>query len=336
MALDPAPYTGPPLDEIQWRAPPDFDMGIHSNSVLFYFAQSPFYDRTSNNEVLFQQGLNNPNLTPYLATRELFEGRLKTMSGLEFVVAQEPAETGPGAGTGVWVINKQTRRKQSPQDEIIVHSSYFVVGENIYMAASFADILSSRIAAASPLLDGILPSSSSAQSWSPALGRVYQNPNTTATTTTTTKHREATPLPDTNKHTTATATPTTSEPSSRLIEEALGIQHQFGDHFMDENPITGKPGEFLLASTGRKAVNLSTAAALNAKKGALMPMLPTLNTKLGGVGPGGSGGGSGGGSENPLSAKPTGKETKSPKTPGGGSLQKGKKRKGSKAAVTPQ
>ncbi|KAH6840940.1 MED6 mediator sub complex component-domain-containing protein [Chaetomium sp. MPI-CAGE-AT-0009] len=328
MALDPAPYTGPPLDEIQWRAPPDFDMGIHSNSVLFYFAQSPFYDRTSNNEVLFQQGLNNPNLTPYLATRELFEGRLKTMSGLEFVVAQEPAETGPGAGTGVWVINKQTRRKQSPQDEIIVHGSYFVVGENIYMAASFADILSSRIAGISPLLDGILPSSSSAQSWSPALGRVYQSP-TTSTTSTTAKQREATPLPDSSKTTTTTPAPSTSLPTSRLIEEALGIQHQFGDHFMDENPITGKPGDFLLASTGRKAVNLSTAAALNAKKATLMPMLPTLNTKLGG-------GGLGGGGENPLAAKPTGKETKSPKTPGGGSMQKGKKRKGSKAAVTPQ
>jgi mediator of RNA polymerase II transcription subunit 6 len=97
---------------------------------------------------------------------------------------------------------------------------------------------------------------------------------------------------------------------------------------MDENPITGKPGDFLLASTGRKAVNLSTAAALNAKKATLMPMLPTLNTKLGG---------GAGGSENPLTGKPpTGKETKSPKTPGGGSMQKGKKRKGSKAAVTPQ
>lgn len=143
--MDPAPNAGPPLDEIQWRSPPDFDMGIHSNSVLFYFAQSPFYDRTSNNEVLFQQGLNNPNVTPYLATRELFEGRLKTMSGLEFVVAQEPAETGPGAGTGVWVINKQTRRKRQGEDEIIIHGTYFVVGENIYMAPSMADVISSRI-----------------------------------------------------------------------------------------------------------------------------------------------------------------------------------------------
>lgn len=147
MTQDPTPYTGPPLDEIQWRAPPvDFEAGIHNNTVLFYFARSPFFDRTSNNEILFQQGLNNPNMTPYLATRELFEGRLKTMSGLEFIVAQEPAETGPGAGTGVWVINKQTRRKrQGEPDEIIVHGTYFVVGENIYMAPSLADIISSRI-----------------------------------------------------------------------------------------------------------------------------------------------------------------------------------------------
>ncbi|KAL2170112.1 hypothetical protein VTG60DRAFT_5207 [Thermothelomyces hinnuleus] len=317
MALDPAPYTGPPLDEIQWRAPPDFEMGIHSNSVLFYFAQSPFYDRTSNNEVLFQQGLNNPNVTPYLATRELFEGRLKTMSGLEFVVAQEPAETGPGAGTGVWVINKQTRRKQTPQDEIIVHGTYFVVGENIYMAASFADILSSRIAAISSSVEKVLPVASSAQSWSPAQGRVYPAPGTGAAAATT-KQREATPLPDTTK---ATADSGISLPSSQLIEEALLIHEQHGDHHLDENPITGRPGDFQLASTGRKPVNLSTAAALNSKKAAAQMSLPALNTKLGG--------------ENPLTAKPTGKETKSPKTPGGGSLQK-KKRKGSKAAATPQ
>jgi mediator of RNA polymerase II transcription subunit 6 len=146
MAFDPAANTGPPLDEIQWRAPPEFDQGIHSNSVLYYFAQSPFFDKTSNNELVFGQGLNNPGMTQFLATRELFEGRLKTMSGLEFIVAQEPAETGPGAGTGVWVINKQTRRKrQGEEDKIEVHATYFIVGENIYMAPSLADIISSRI-----------------------------------------------------------------------------------------------------------------------------------------------------------------------------------------------
>jgi len=68
------------------------------------------------------------------------------MSGLEFMVAQEPAEMAPGTGTGVWVIRKQTRRKrQAEEDEIVVHSTYFVVGENIYMAPAVGDVLGSRL-----------------------------------------------------------------------------------------------------------------------------------------------------------------------------------------------
>lgn len=116
----------------------------------------------------------------------------------------------------------------------------------------------------------------------------------------------------------------TNQPSNRLLEEALAIQNQFGDQYMDENPITGKPGDFHLSSTGRKGpVNLSAAAAANLKKAALLPTLPALNTKLA--------------AENPLAAgTKTGKETKSPKTPGGSSGGlKAKKRKSSKAAVTP-
>lgn len=175
----------------------------------------------------------------------------------------------------------------------------------------------------------MLPISSGVQTWSPALGRVYQTPSTAgAASTTTTKHREATPQPDPSKPAAAAA----NLPSSRLIEEALGIHHQFGEHHLDENPITGKPGDFQLSSTGRNGgVNLSAAAAANLKKASLIPTLPTLNTKLGGVGGGTA-------AENPLAAKPSGKETKSPRTPGagGGGLPKGKKRKGSKAAVTPQ
>lgn len=68
------------------------------------------------------------------------------MAGLEFIVAQEPAETAPGTGTGVWVIRKQTRRKRSgEEDEITVHSSYFVMGENIYMAPTISDVLGGRM-----------------------------------------------------------------------------------------------------------------------------------------------------------------------------------------------
>jgi MED6 mediator sub complex component len=71
---------------------------------------------------------------------------LKTMSGLEYIVAQEPAEMAPGTGTGVWVIRKQTRRKRPGQeDEVTVHSTYFVMGENIYMAPAVGDVIGSRL-----------------------------------------------------------------------------------------------------------------------------------------------------------------------------------------------
>lgn len=125
--------------------------GIHDNTILYYFAASPFFDPTSNNAVVFSQAVRNQSQLHIIATRQAFEARLREMSGLEYIVAQEPAETGPGMGTGVWVIRKQTRRKVKGSngfpapDEIEVHSDYFVVGENIYMAPSLANILSSRI-----------------------------------------------------------------------------------------------------------------------------------------------------------------------------------------------
>lgn len=136
----------PPLDEIQWRSPQDAEQGIHSNSVLHYFSQSPFFDQTSNNAVLVNQAIHNQSMMYLLYTREAFEGRLKTMSGLEFVVAKEPAEMNHGMGTGVWVIRKQMRRKKTgEQDEIQVLSSYFVVGLSIYMAPAIGDVLGGRM-----------------------------------------------------------------------------------------------------------------------------------------------------------------------------------------------
>lgn len=140
----------PPLDEIQWRNPDILAemQGIHSNSVLYYFAGSPFFDPTSNNAVVVNQAMFNQGLRNVLGTREAFEAHLRGMSGLEYVVAQEPAEMGPGMGTGVWVIRKQTRRKRNEpgvEDDITVHADYFVVGENIYQAPTLGDILSAKI-----------------------------------------------------------------------------------------------------------------------------------------------------------------------------------------------
>ncbi|KAK4191357.1 putative mediator of RNA polymerase II transcription subunit 6 [Podospora australis] len=315
MAADPPPKPVP-LDEIQWNAPPEFEGGIHNNSVLYYFAQSPFYDKISNNEVVFQQGLNNPHMMQFLATREQFEGRLRTMSGLEFMVAQEPAETGPGAGTGVWVINKQYRRKvQGEPDEVNVLATYFIVGEYIHMAPSFADIMSARLATISSEISKTLPLATSVQSWSPSGGRVYNNKTTTTNSLTSPKKKKPEPTAETIPKEMGTI----AAPPSRLFEEALFIHDQYGDQFQDENPITGRPGEFHLSSTGRQKANPSTAVAKNATVVAPPVKLPAINTKVA--------------ENNPLAAtKPTGKETKSPRTPGAPKL---KRRKSSKAAITP-
>lgn len=76
------------------------------------------------------------------------------MQGLEFMVAHDPSEndTKPNH-SGVWVIRKQNRRKrQGAQDEVTGVSSYYVVGENLYMAPSVESILSSRLVCIGVLL----------------------------------------------------------------------------------------------------------------------------------------------------------------------------------------
>ena len=118
-----------------------------SNAVLPYFSHSPFFDATSNNATLTTQATYNPNMFYLIQTREAFEGRLRSMQGLEFMVAHDPSNNGhQQENSGVWVIRKQYRRKrQGLDDEITPMSSYFVIGENVYMAPSVGNILGSRM-----------------------------------------------------------------------------------------------------------------------------------------------------------------------------------------------
>ncbi|TVY55160.1 Mediator of RNA polymerase II transcription subunit 6 [Lachnellula cervina] len=251
----------PPLDEMQWHSQQMAInmLGIHSNSVLFYFAESPFFDKTSNNAVLYSQALYNQAMLPVIQTREAFEGRLKTMSGLEFMVAQEPAD--PVNGTGVWVIRKQTRRKkQNEEDEIVLHSTYFVMGENIYMAPAVADVLASRTLSILTSLNKFFSTAATLPSFTPALGTTYLPPPSTSRLKPTESQgalsqtsKENTPLPDslTSKKAPLPSTNNSTFLSSRLLEESLNITLKYGEEYMDENPITGEPGAFHLTTTGR-------------------------------------------------------------------------------------
>ncbi|RFU79252.1 med6 mediator sub complex component [Trichoderma arundinaceum] len=273
----------PPLDEIQWRSPQLLAQmgGLHSNTILFYFAESPFFERTSNNAVIMAQAMNNMAMYHYIQTREAFETRLKTMSGLEFIVGEEPAETGPGMGTGVWVIRKQTRRKRyQDDDEITVHASFFVMGENIYMAPTLADILASRIMTISSAIAKALPAAEAARKWRPSTGHVYHLP---ASQTSTTQPKPQEPkeentVLDVAGKTAAAAAKHDAPSLDRVAEESLMVHLRYGGEYIDEIPITGKPGEFHLSSTGRKPVLPPQGTAPTGISAMSGP--PMINTKL--------------------------------------------------------
>ncbi|KAF4986982.1 hypothetical protein FDECE_15668 [Fusarium decemcellulare] len=277
----------PPLDEIQWRSPVAIANmgGLHSNTILFYFAESPFFERTSNNAVVYNQALNVSSMFPLIQTREAFEKHLESMPGLEFRVEEAPAETGPGAGTGVWVIRKQTRRKApypDEPDELTVHASYFVVGENIYMAPTLNDILAARIMTMSSAVTRMVSSAESLRKWRPSLGHVYKLPSKQPSTRPKIQDSAAaTPMPE--EASKAPAVPTTASQKNdeasleRLAEESFMIHMRYGGEYIDENPITGRPGEFHLSSTGRKAVpppQLAKPEGIGSISG------PTINTKV--------------------------------------------------------
>ena len=75
------------------------------------------------------------------------------MQGLEFVVAYDPLQAAAQSDTqfahepsNVWVIRKQTRRKRAGlEDEVVILSTYFVMGDCIYMAPSVASVVGNRI-----------------------------------------------------------------------------------------------------------------------------------------------------------------------------------------------
>ena len=63
------------------------------------------------------------------------------------------------------------------------------------------------------------------------------------------------------------------------------VHMRFGGEYIDKNPITGRPGEFHLSSTGRKAVPPPHADPKNANGGlGAMNGPPAINTKLDDIG----------------------------------------------------
>lgn len=124
-----------PLDEIQWKSPEWIQQfGLHTGNVLEYFTESPFFDRTSNNQVLKMQ-LQFQQIPPLINPITYFQTKLSEMIGVEFVIAyvKEP---------DFWIIRKQKRFNQLNS---IPQQDYYIIGANIYQAPKIFDLLSSRL-----------------------------------------------------------------------------------------------------------------------------------------------------------------------------------------------
>ena len=109
--------------------------------------------------------------------------------------------------------------------------------------------ISSAIAKALPAAEGV-------RKWRPSTGHLYQLPNkqSTASRARGNESKEDTPMPETAGKPAAVAPKTDELSLERAAEESFLAHMKHGGEYVDENPITGRPGEFHLSSTGRKAV----------------------------------------------------------------------------------
>lgn len=75
------------------------------------------------------------------------------MQGLEFMVTYDPLQAAAQSETtfahepsNIWVIRKQLRQKRpGMEDDVVVLSTYYVVGDCIYMAPSIASVVGNRL-----------------------------------------------------------------------------------------------------------------------------------------------------------------------------------------------
>ncbi|EQL34587.1 hypothetical protein BDFG_03548 [Blastomyces dermatitidis ATCC 26199] len=386
-----AAQSAVPLEEITWRSPLHVQtMGgfLHSNNILFYFAESPFFDQTSNNASLAIQANYNENFRPFIETREAFEGRLKTMQGLEFMVVHDPLQEAAAAAavggkqqrkqqelSNIWVIRKQMRKKRTGvgsgaaggDDEIQVLATYFVVGDSVFMAPSVLRVVGSRMLSAVTSLTRALSVASPLPTFSPSYGHTYMPPVPKSLEASRPGVQQSgqqsvgdAPMPDASSQSKGgsvlSATGTTQQPTastsplassstttqdSRSLVEAFNLLSRCGDEYMDDAPLLGEPGSFIIGKTSTEPLVVGMRQPMSSKVSKAPTPAPSA-----GAGPGASKPGTpaatGGAAAPPaiktdaatLGAGKAGRGgEKSPTTPGGGK-ERVKRRKSKVSSAT--
>lgn len=231
--------------------------------VHLYFLASPFCAPDSNNKVLELHAQSDEQSRLIIGDRHAFEDRLRTMTGIEYMVMDGPdplkLET---HGNPVWVIRKHRREKEHGYpDKVTILGTYYAIGDtpycNIYQAPSVYDILKNGLDLVTLQLKEFFDMAYKMQRFSPADGYSYIKPDSKKAVTAGVSRSSSlvgTPEPDA-----ASQQPDHGDKGEEdgqaasdddaLLWESLQKAIMYQDEYMDENPLQGEPGSFFFKST---------------------------------------------------------------------------------------
>jgi mediator of RNA polymerase II transcription subunit 6 len=305
--LDEISYARP--DIIQWWVS-EGGQPMDENMIHRYLCESPFFDWSTKNGLFMQQAAVNFDMHMLSRNRKAFEDALRSAKGVEYMIVGDPqlvadkTQAAQGVKTGIWTIRKQDRQTASSDRylrppgvildgewELTVLGTYFIVGENVFQAPSVADVVSNRLLAATASMNQFFESASGLPRYSPSRGYTYlpvparQTVSNSLSETSPSQSREGSVAPNTDaisvrsssiqpdSQPDATA-PTAEFQDSRLLENSLWMAFQYGDEYMDENPLIGEPDQFKFAATTtaiskKRAEQEEAEAKLRAKRNAI-------------------------------------------------------------------
>lgn len=168
-----------------------------------------------------------------------------------------------GPDTGVWVVRKQERTKRAPpkDDELTTLGTYYIANNNIYQAPSVGDVVGNHLLSAMTSLSKFMEKTASLPTFEPATGYSWLSPEAKVSIKsqqTSANSREGSVAPESTQLSSAmdidgrqpatTAGPTDPR-DDLLLEQSLRLTMAYGDEYMDENPLRGEPGNFVFTHT---------------------------------------------------------------------------------------
>ena len=302
------------LDEIVHRRPDVLDWWVNSmggqpmdeNMIHRYFCESPFFDWSTKNGLVFTQGARDEHTWQMTHNRKALEDNLRKRQGVEYMIAGEPqpvadkTKAAQGGNTGIYVIRKQDRQRArdnlsarqpgvTSEDgwELTSLGTYYTVGENVFQAPSVKDVIGNRLLSAASSLSQFFDIASDLPSYNPTTGYTYlSNPSKQISSDSAhvspTHSREGSVAPGAEPHSQRsnsvqaesqirTGASTANVQDTRLLVESLRMAISYGDEYVDENPLIGEPGHLSFTSSvaavkRRKAEEEAAAAKARAER----------------------------------------------------------------------